>query len=108
MIELNDEVSYLVKRLGTLGATNLLHFDNDYLNAIYLLMPIHYQYKWDDFETDDFANPWMAFMAFMSETAKSALKKRALVESLKDMEKDKKLVKGGKVDTMKLSIYKLE
>ena len=98
IIELNDEVSYLVKRLGTLGATKLLYFDNDYLNAIYMHMPSQYQYDWDNFDDEGFDNPWMAFMDFMCDKARFALRKRALVESLKDMDKDKekKLVKGGK------------
>ena len=34
MLELNDEVSYLVKRLATLKATEILYLDVDYLNAV--------------------------------------------------------------------------
>ena len=89
MIELNDEVSYLVKRLETIGASDLLFFDNDYVNAIYLHMPSLYQHDWDNFDIKEFKNPWKAFMSFMSNKAEFALKKRALVESLKDMEKEK-------------------
>ena len=78
-----------MKRLETIGASDLLFFDNDYVNAIYLHMPSLYQHDWDNFDIKEFKNPWKAFMSFMSNKAEFALKKRALVESLKDMEKEK-------------------
>ena len=103
IIEINNEIEYLVKRLRDLGAQDLLYFDNEYLNNCYKHLPSPYQYDWDKFNSEEFTNPWIAFMSFMSEMSRSALKKRALVESLKDMDSQvpERKSKGGKsIDTL--------
>ena len=96
IIEINNEVEYLVKRLKELGAISLLYFDNEYLNVCYKHLPSIIQHEWDKWDTDGFENEWIAFMDFMSSNSKSALKKRALVQSLKDLSEDSKPKKGGK------------
>ena len=57
-------------------------------------IPSLLQQEWDEFDTDRFDHSWIAFM---NTNAKAALKKRTLVESLKDMTDDTKVKKGGKV-----------
>ena len=79
-----------------MGAISLLYFDNEYLNVCYKHLPSIIQHEWDKLDTDDFENEWIAFMDFMSSNAKSALKKKALVQSLKDLSEDTKQKKGGK------------
>ena len=39
IIEINNEIEYLVKRLTELGAISLLYFDNEYLNVCYKHLP---------------------------------------------------------------------
>ena len=68
-------------------------------------MPSQYQYDWDNFDTEEYTNAWIAFMDFMQEKAKFALKKRALVESLKDMDKEKNLLKV--LNLWKLCLFQL-
>ena len=58
IIELNEEVDYLVKRLVKLEAQNLLVSDNDYLNAIYSKLPHDEQRAWDVFDFVDFIFEW--------------------------------------------------
>ena len=87
IIELSDEVDYLVKRLKELDATSLLQVDNDYLNAVYIHLPKYNQTAWDMFDTDDYADEWQAFMVYMHDISTAALKKRTRVESLKEMER---------------------
>ena len=93
MIELHNEIEYLVKRLAEFDAQNLLYYDNEYLNAAYKHLPSFARYEWDQFNTDEFDNRWKAFMFFMNAKAIAALKKRAVVESLKDMEGEVKVTK---------------
>ena len=94
IIEINNEIEYLVKRLKDIDAVSLLYYDNEYLNVCYKHLPSLFQHQWDMFDTDEYLNSWQAFMEFMASNAKAALKKRTLVESLKDMNDDKK--KGAK------------
>ena len=96
IIEINNEIEYLVKRLKDFNAVTLLYFDNEYLNVCYKHLPPIFQHEWDKFDTDGYEHDWMAFMEFMSSNAKSALKKRTLVESLKELSDDSKVKKGAK------------
>ena len=89
-IEINNEIEYLVKRLKEFNAVTLLYFDNEYLNVCYRHLPVIFQNEWDKYSTEEFKHEWIGSMEFMSTNAKAALKKRALVQSLKDMSEDLK------------------
>ena len=89
IIEINEEVDYLVKRLVKLEAQDLLISDNDYLNAIYSKLPHDEQRAWDVFDQDEFDNEWQAFSEFLGNMYQAALRKRTRVESLKEMLGDK-------------------
>ena len=91
IIEIQNEIEYLVKRLKDVDAVNLLYFDIEYLNVCYKHLPPLFQHEWDKFDTDEFSNSWIGFMDFMNTNAKAALKKRTLMESLKDMGEDVKI-----------------
>ena len=97
IIEVNNEIEYLVKRLKDFEAVNLLYFDNEYLNSCYKHLPSIFQHEWDKFETDGYEHDWIAFMAFMAINSKAALKKRARVESLKELSDNSNQKKGSKV-----------
>ena len=102
VIEINEEVDYLVKRLSKLGVSELLKTDNDYLNAIYSKLPAEEQRSWDIFPNiNSYVNEWQAFSTFLNEAYLNALRKRTRVESLKDM-KDEKAVKVVKQEKTKL------
>ena len=107
IIELSDEVDYLVKRLTLLKANELLDVDNDYLNALYQHLPQFYQLTWDSFDTDQFPTEWAAFMSYMNDIRNAALKKRTRMESMKEMldqVKDKSnLSKVKKIDALAVS-----
>ena len=60
--------------------------NNEYLNACNQYLPNYDQRKWDKFDTEDYPNEWSAFMEFMQDTSTAALKKRTIMESLKQME----------------------
>ena len=96
VIEIHNEIEYIVKRLKDIDADSVLQFDNEYLNSCYKQLPAIFQYEWDKFDTDKFDHSWAAFENFMQTNAASALKKRTLVESLKDLgDKATKAAKGG-------------
>ena len=56
VIELADEVEYLIKRLRMLEATAILSIDNDFLNSVYKHLPEFQKQKWDDFNQDGYPN----------------------------------------------------
>ena len=97
VIEIHNEIEYLVKRLNYFNAVNLLYFDNEYLNACYKHLPGIFQHEWDKYDTEGFEYDWIAFMEFMTVNSKAAMKKRARMESLKDLSDDSKAKKGSKV-----------
>ena len=86
VIELADEVEYLIKRLRLLEATDVLSIDNDFLNSVYKHLPEFHKQKWDDFDLDGYPNEWAAFMAFCHDIYKKAIQKRTRVESIREME----------------------
>ena len=87
VIEIADEVEYLVKRLRLLGATSVLSIDVDFLNSIYKNLPEFHRQKWDDYDQSGYPNEWAAFMAFSHEIYEKAISKRTRMESIKEMEK---------------------
>ena len=50
VIEIADEVEYLVKRLRLLGATSVLSIDVDFLNSIYKNLTELHRQKWDNYD----------------------------------------------------------
>ena len=86
VIELADEVEYLVKRLRLLGATEVLTIDNDFLNSVYKHLPEFHRQKWDDFDITDYPNEWAAFMDFSHDIYTKAIAKRTRMESIKEMD----------------------
>jgi len=74
IIEIHNEIEYLVKRLRDFNAVTLLYFDNEYLNVCYKHLPPITQHEWDMYDTDGFEHSWQAFMAFMASNSKAALK----------------------------------
>ena len=87
VIELNDEVEYLVKRLKLLGAISVLYIDVDFLNSIYKHLPETHRLKWDDYDQTSYDNEWIAFMSFLSDIYNKAITKRTRMESIKEMDK---------------------
>ena len=87
VIEIADEVEYLVKRLRLLGATDVLTIDNDFLNSIYKHLPEHHRQKWDDFDSSEYPSEWSAFMEFCHDIYAKAITKRTRMESIKEMDK---------------------
>ena len=85
IIELYDEVNYLVKRIEELEGNALLKLDVDYLNSIYFNLPkTHQQYRdYYKFEGDK----WTAFLTFLEAEYKIALKKQTCMKVL-EIEKE--------------------
>ena len=86
VIELADEVEYLIKRLRMLEATAVLSIDNDFLNSVYKHLPEFHKLKWDDFDQEGYPNEWAAFMAFCHDIYNKAIQKRTRMESIREME----------------------
>ena len=89
IIEIADEVEYLIKRLRLLGATAVLSIDVDFLNSIYKHLPEFHKQKWDDFDQSGYPDEWAAFMAFCHDIYEKAINKRTRMEAIKEMDRDK-------------------
>ena len=75
VIELADEVEYLVKRLRLLDAIQVLSIDNDFINSIYKHLPESYRLKWDDFDFSGFPHEWAGFIHFATTSILKPFKK---------------------------------
>ena len=88
IIEIKDEVEYLVKRLTELKSVDLLHRERDYLTCLYMLLPQVYKDKWDYMDKEGFSNHWEAFISMMDSCYAKALDKRVMQESIKSITGD--------------------
>ena len=91
VIEVQEEVDYLVKRLVNLKAQDILNSDNDFLNTIYSKLPFFYQDRWDFYwinNDDKQKSEWQLFSEFLNEIYQTALMKRSRAESIKDLQTD--------------------
>ena len=83
IIELHEEVEYLIKRLLKLGVKDLLNTDSDYLNAIYSHLPEPHKLLWDDWDISDYDDEWQAFSVFLEEKYESELRNLEIKKNLK-------------------------
>ena len=52
----------IVLRLKAVDAEQVLHVDNEFLGAIFRVLPATCQTKWLDYDKSSFSTKWSAFM----------------------------------------------
>ena len=90
VIDLVTDVNNIVLRLSSLGAEQMLHYDNEFLSSVYRVLPSHYQTRWLEYNKSPYKSKWAAFMVFLESSHDQALQNKVLLEcySKEDTEKD--------------------
>ena len=65
VIEMVTDVNNIVLRLKALDMENMLHVDNEFLSAVYRVLPSNTQSKWLEFDKSCFTSNWAGFMKFL-------------------------------------------
>ena len=81
--------------MKTLKIEQMLQIDNDFLSAIYRVLPTSVQKDWLDFEKDK----WNVFMKFLEKARDRSLQAKLLFSCYEDSEVAKPVWKNVEVDT---------
>ena len=79
IIDLVTDVKNIVLRLQAIGAEEMLHVDNEFLSAIFRILPSTSQSKWLDFDKSHDKSKWAGFMRFMEVAREQALQTKVLM-----------------------------
>ena len=81
VIALVIKVRSLVSRLETLGASETLKYDIEFLSAIYFQLPERQRYKWLEFEKSSYDDKWTALMAYLDIAYEQSVQEKLLLAS---------------------------
>ena len=79
IIDLVTDVKNIVLRLKAVDAEQVLHVDNEFLGAIFRVLPATCQTKWLDYDKSSFSTKWSAFMQFLETAREQALQTKVLM-----------------------------
>ena len=97
IIDLVTDVKNIVLRLKALEAEEMLHVDNEFLSAVFRVLPSTSQTKWLDFDKSLDRSKWAAFMKFMEVARDQALQTKVLMAGYEQVDGDRTCHKCGKV-----------
>ena len=81
VIALVIKVRSLVSRLETLGASEALKYDGEFVSAIYFQLPDRQKSKWLEFDKASYADKWSALFAFLEVAYEQAVEEKLLLAS---------------------------
>ena len=81
VIDLVTDVKNIVLRLETLEMDKMLHYDNEFLSAVYRSLPAAVKSKWLEFDKKEKSSQWDAFMIFLEKSRSQALESKVLLSS---------------------------
>ena len=81
VIDLVTEVNNISLRLKTLNMEQILHVDNEFLSAVFRVLPSTSQLEWLKFEKSAYTSKWNAFMVFLDQSRDQALQTKVLLSS---------------------------
>ena len=96
VIDLVTDVKNIVLRLQAIGAEGMLHVDNEFLSAIFRILPNSSQTKWLDFDKSMDKSKWAALMRFMEVAREQALQTKVLMAGYEKSESEAACHKCGK------------
>ena len=79
IIDLVTDVKNIVLRLKSINAEEMLHIDNEFLVAIYRVLPRESQLDWLKFDKSLYRTKWAALMQFMDMAREQALQSKVLL-----------------------------
>ena len=81
IINLVIKIRSLVSRLETLGTSEALKYDGEFVSAIYFQLPDRQKTEWLKFEKSSFPDKWAAITAFLEEIYERAVQEKLLIAS---------------------------
>ena len=81
IINLVIKIRSLVLRLETLGASNALKYDSEFISAIYFQLPNRQKTEWLKYDKSVYSDKWTAIMAFLEEIYEQAVQEKLLIAS---------------------------
>ena len=79
IIELVTDVNNIILRLKSVGAEEILHVDNEFLAAVFRVLPPDCQKDWLHFDKTLYRSKWAAFVKFMEVAREEALQTKVLM-----------------------------
>ena len=81
IINLVIKIRSLVSRLETLGASDALKYDGEFVSAIYFQLPDRQKTEWLKFDKSVFSDKWSAMIVFLEEIYENAVQEKLLIAS---------------------------
>ena len=81
MISLTIKIRSLVSRLESLGASEALKHDGEFISSIYFQLPDRQKSKWLEFDKTSHPDKWSAIMQFLENSYEIAVQEKLLLAS---------------------------
>ena len=81
IINLVIKIRSLVSRLETLGASDALKYDGEFVSANYFQLPDRQKTEWLKFDKSVFSDKWSAMIVFLEEIYENAVQEKLLIAS---------------------------
>ena len=88
VIELVTDVNNIALRLKALEMEEMLHVDNEFLSAVYRVLPSNSQTKWLEFDKSLYRSKWAAFTKFLEVARDQALQNKVLLSGYEKKDQD--------------------
>ena len=88
IIELVTDVNNVVLRLKAIEKEEMLHFDREFLSAVYRVLPASTQMRWLEFDKTLFRSKWAALMKFLDGAREQAVESKVLLADCEQKETD--------------------
>ena len=88
VIDLVTDVNNIVLRLKAFSMEEMLHVDNEFLSAVYRVLPSSTQVRWLEFDKSMYRSKWAAFTKFLEVARDQALQNKVLMAGYEQTELD--------------------
>ena len=88
VIAITIKVRSLITRLESLGASEALKYDGEFLSAIYFQLPDRQKANWLEFNKNSFSNKWSALLSFLDIVYDKVVQEKLLLASYASPSKD--------------------
>ena len=81
IIALVIKIRSLVTRLETLQASDALHYDGEFISAVYFQLPERQRFRWLEYDKSLHTDKWSALLAFLDDAYEKAVQEKLLLAS---------------------------
>ena len=80
-IAISIKIRSLVSRLESIGGSEALKYDGEFVSSVYFQLSDRQKTKWLDFDKSSYPNKWSALIAFLDDAYEKAVQEKLLVTS---------------------------